>query len=162
MIAKSSPGVFRNGQVFQRGDLPIYITDTYGNPLDPYSVTYTLLFQPKKHYVDRPAVPLHSLVAGACGRTPVKAAIGEYYVTGCAGGCGQPGQWYARWVIQEYFQGPLMEETFGFEVFDTAQYFPPQVGMAGRPSGCHTLGVTPSCRWCCKPNPCGCANSRGW
>jgi hypothetical protein len=97
-----------------------------------------------------------------CHKIPVQAAPGEYYATGCAGECGQPGQWFARWLVQEYFQGPFLEEQFGFAVFDTAAYFPPGVGMAGRPSGCNTPGVQPSCRWCCKPNPCGCANSRGW
>jgi hypothetical protein len=55
-----------------------------------------------------------------------------------------------------------MEEQFGFEVFDTAQYFPPGVGMMGRRGGEHDEGIRPFCRWCCRPNPCGCANSRGW
>lgn len=162
MIVKSSPGVFKWGHLFQRGDLPIYITDTAGNPLDPHKIEYTLLYQPKKHYEDRPAVPCHPIIAGPCHRVPVQAAMGEYYATGCAGECGQPGQWYAKWVIQEYFQGPLLEDQFGFEVFDTAQYFPPGVGMMGRREGHCDEGVRPSCRWCCRPNPCGCSNSRGW
>jgi hypothetical protein len=162
MIVKSSPGVFKWGHPFQRGDLPIYITDTAGNPLDPYSIKFTLLYQPRKHYEDRPAVPCHPVIAGPCHRVPVQAALGEYYATGCAGECGQPGQWYAKWVVEEYFQGPLLEEMFGFEVFDTAQYFPPGVGMMGRREGHHDEGIRPSCRWCCRPNPCGCANSRGW
>jgi hypothetical protein len=161
MIIKSSPGVFRWGHVFQRGDLPLYITDSSGNPLDPYSVKFTLLYLPRKQYQDRPAVPNHALVAGACSRNPVQAAIGEYYATGCAGESGQTGQWFVRWIVQEYSQGPLLEDQFGFEVFDTAQYFPPGVGMMGRPSECNTSVATP-CRWCCKPNPCGCSNSRGW
>ena len=162
MIVRSSPGVFKWGHLFQRGDLPIYITDTAGNPFDPHSVKYSLLYRAHKHYPDRHAVPRHPVIVGVCHRTPVQAAPGEYYATGCAGECGQPGQWFARWVVQEYSQGPLLEEQFGFEVFDTAAYFPPGVGMAGRPSGCNTPGIRPSCRWCCKPNPCGCANSRGW
>jgi len=160
MIVKSSPGVFRVGQSFQRGDLSIYVTDMAGNPLDPYSVKYTLLYQPQQRYSDRPAVSCNPIVAGPCLRTPVQAALGEYYVTGCAGDCGQPGQWYVQWVLQEYFEGPLLGEQFGFEVFDTAQYFPPGVGMAGRSSGCGSQSTTGP--WCCRPNPCGCRDSRGW
>jgi hypothetical protein len=160
MIVKSSPGVFKVGHVYQREDLPIYITDTSGNPLDPYRVTYRLLYQPQQHYSDRPAVPCHPIVAGPCTRTPVKATIGEYYATGCAGECGQPGQWFVRWFIQEYFQGPLLEEQFGFEVFDTSQYLPAGAGMAGRSSGCGSAPTTGP--WCCQPNPCGCKNTRGW
>jgi len=162
MNVNSSPGVFRWGHLFQRGDLPIYITDTTGNPLDPYKVNYTLLFEPEKHYSDRPAVQTHPIIAGPCHRTPVQAAAGEYYVTGCAGSCGQPGQWFVKWVIQEYLNGPLTEAIFGFAVFDTAKYFPPGVGMMGRSIGCGEPSGPASCRWCCKPSPCACANSRGW
>lgn len=113
-MAHASPGVFRVGHVFQRGDLPLLVTDFKGNLFSPYSVRYTLLYMPKDS---------QCLVrAGACGRTPVMADVGEYYATGCAGECGQPGQWYVRWVLQEYFDGPLTTQEFGFVVFDTATY----------------------------------------
>lgn len=128
MIAKASPGVFRYGQLFQRGDLPIFITDTVGSPFDPFSIRYTLLYQPKD---------AQCLVkAGACGRTPVKADTGEYYATGYAGECGQPGQWYIRWCIQEYFDGPLTTQEFGFSVYDTAAFCAPNGGLPRQASGC--------------------------
>lgn len=191
MIIRSSPGVFRWGQVFQRGDLPIFITDNAGNPLDPHKITYNLLYQPRRHHNlcsappshhsghfpgHHSGFPNHAVVAGPCHRIPVQAALGEFYVTGCAGQGGQPGQWFVRWVIQEFFQGTLMSETFGFDVFDTARYFPPNVGMAGRVSGrCHGgrswnwdrdgdgdhEGDDRRCRWCCRPSPCGCGQP-GW
>lgn len=131
MIANSTPGILRWGQVLQRGDLPIFVTDAAGNPLDPYSITYTLFFQEKNA-----ACPRH---VGPCRRVPVKADVGEYYVTGIAGECGQPGDWYVEWTLQEYFEGTLMAERFGFKVFDTSAYCTPGPHYEVR-SGCRPCG----------------------
>jgi hypothetical protein len=130
VIVRSSTGVFRWGQVFQRGDLPIYITDADGSPLDPFSVVYTLSYLPKNSACARQV--------GPCQRYPVKADVGEYYVTGIAGEFGQPGDWYVNWTLQEYFEGTLLSETFGFKVFNTATYccpgstYVPSCGPCGR------------------------------
>jgi len=112
VIVKSSPGVFKCGHLFQRGDLPIYIVDGSDSPFSPYSIKYTLVYH-------------QNLKVYPCYRVPVQADVGEYYATGYAGEGGQPGQWYIEWTIQEYFQGPLQEDKFGFEVFSPAEYSSP-------------------------------------
>jgi hypothetical protein len=125
MIHKTSPGVFRCGQPFQRGDLPIYVVDGVGNPMDPHRIRYSLSYHPKhEHNRDRHMV-------GPRERTPVKADLGEYYATGYSGEGGQPGQWYINWVIQEYFEGPLTIQEFGFIVYDTSEYHVPYCGHPG-------------------------------
>jgi len=129
MIAKStSPGTFRYGHLFQRGDLPIYITDVAGNPLSPYKVTYQLLVTPKN--------ARGLMVVGPCHRTPVKADEGEYYATGYAGECSQPGQWFIRWFLQEYFEAPLTTADFGFAVFNPADFHVVQTHCRFS-NGCH-------------------------
>lgn len=124
MILRSSPGVFKWGHVFQRGDLPIYIMDAVGSPFSPFKVTYTILFQPKLHNTDGQHRQDHLTKIWPCDRIPVQADIGEYYGTGCAGEGGQPGQWFVEWTIQEYLDGPLQADRFGFEVFNTAEFCP--------------------------------------
>lgn len=114
MLTNASPGVFTIGHLFQRGDLPLLVKDNTGNPYSPYSVTYALYYKPK----DAQCLTR----VGPSGRVPVKADLGEYYATGYAGECGQPGQWYIRWTLQEQFEGPLTEEEFGFVVFSPSDY----------------------------------------
>lgn len=113
MTVKSSPGVFKCGYLFQRGDLPIYIVDRVNSPFSPYSVKYTLIYQTSSQEL---------LKVFPCNRMPVQADIGEYYATGYAGEGGQPGQWYIEWTLQEYFQGPIQEDRFGFRVFSPAEF----------------------------------------
>lgn len=112
VIVRSSPGVFKCGHLFQRGDLPIYVTDGFGSPFSPYSIKYTLFYS----YCNR------LIAVFPCNRIPVQGDIGEYYATGYAGEGGQPGQWYIEWVLQEYFDGPLQGDRFGFEVFSPAEF----------------------------------------
>lgn len=129
----SSPGVFRWGHVFQSFDLPLFVTNPVGNPLGPYSVTYTMYYYPKNSQC-----PIR---VGAADRRPVNVGVGEYYATGVAGRCGQPGDWCVEWKIQEVFGGPYVTEKFCFKVFDTAAY------CASTASSC---GCTPD------PDPCSC------
>jgi hypothetical protein len=151
MTVKTSPGVFRWGYVFQRGDLPIFITDPAGNPADPFKITYSLSFQPKGAPCPRPA--------GPCDRVPVHADVGEYYVSGVAGQCGQPGQWFVDWKYQESFGSQLIADRMGFQVFDTAQLAPvtyvsyPCGCSSGSGCGCSNLNPRGGCEWGCR-NPC--------
>lgn len=156
MIAKSSsPGVFKWGHTFQRGDLPIYVADSVGSPFSPYAIRYTLLFQSKCSTCITKVWP--------CGRMPVQADIGEYYGTGCAGEGGQPGQWFIEWTLQEYFDGPLMTDRFGFEVFNTADFCPQPHQYSGAPvpppvwgEGCNSGHANQ------KHSNCRCGGRRWW
>lgn len=146
-VSSSSSGVFVWGHVFQRGDLPLFVTDFSGNPVGPYKVTYTMYFHPSN---------------AACGfrvgpedRTPVNVGTGEYYATGIAGQCGQPGTWCVVWKVQEVFEGPVISDKFCFQVFDASQYCPPGGGSQSCPST-----NTPACG-CRRPCSCTCKKS-GW
>lgn len=147
----SSPGVFTWGHVFQHGDLPIFVTDTSGNPLSPFSVKYSMYYTPKNA-----TCPVR---VGPLDRTPVQIDVGEYYATGVAGQCGQPGDWCVEWKIQEFFDGPWISETFCFKVFDSSQFC---AGGSSTSSNCSSVN-TPACNWCCRA-PCSCTTSPkyGW
>lgn len=164
MIARStSPGVFKWGQVFQRGDLPIFIMDGANNPVSPYRVTYTIFF------LGSSCLPRQ---VGPADRVPVQADVGEYYVSGVAGECAQPGEWLVEWKYQEAFDSPIIADRMGFKVFNTAQYLPPTT-FRGHPCGCSgNCGCTSAnprgaCQWGCRnpcltqsPTPCG--GKFGW
>ncbi len=117
-----SPGIFQVGHVFQQGDLPFYSTSG-GNASDPYLVTYTVFWL-------NPQDP-NPVQVGAAGRTPLHAATGEYYASGIAGTCGQPGNWYVEWTYQETSGSPSVKVVFPFKVFDSAQYCVPCCGQSG-------------------------------
>jgi len=165
MIARStSPGVFKWGQVFQRGDLPIFITDLANNPVSPFKVTYTLF------YVGSGC----ARQVGPADRVPVQADVGEYYVSGVAGECAQPGDWLVEWKYQESFSSPCIADRMGFKVFNTAQYLPPvtyrnQSHPCGCSGSCGCTGASPrgACQWGCR-NPCltqtstPCGGKYGW
>jgi hypothetical protein len=159
MIARSvSPGIFKWGYVFQRGDLPIFITDTAGNPVSPFKVTFTLF-----RYSKGACGPMR---VGPCDRTPVMADVGEYYVSGVAGQCGQPGDWLVEWKFQESFGSQFALDRFGFKVFDTSQYCAGvtynRLGCGCSSGGCGCTNANPvgSCQWkCLTPSGCG---KYGW
>jgi len=96
-------------QDFQKGDLGICLTDNFGNPIGPVMVQYTLF------WVQKGCVP-HQV--GCCGRKPVSAGLGKYYITGTAGEGGQPGLWIARWQFQKSFGAPIQERDVCFFVQD--------------------------------------------
>jgi hypothetical protein len=107
------PSIFKYGHVFQRGELPIYISDLSGNPVSPAIVTYTIF----RYEAGNP----NPIQVGAADRTPVNAGIGEYYVSGVAGEFGQPGEWFVRWRYQADIDSPVTEDYYPFEVLDTSQ-----------------------------------------
>lgn len=145
----SSSGVFVWGHVFQRGDLPLFVTDLANNPLDPYSVKYTMYYYPKN-------AQCATRVGPEC-RTPVRVDVGEYYATGVAGQCGQPGDWCVEWKVQEVFNGPVLSSKFCFKVFDSSQY----CNYGGTSSGGCSSVNTPACG-CKKPCSCSCGGKSGW
>jgi hypothetical protein len=111
VLACACPGpkTFRWGQVFQRGDLTLFVTDPSGTPSSPYEVTYTVF------WMRAPGVP-HQV--GPTARRPIMQKTGEYYVTGTAGELGQPGDWQIAWTYRRSFNGPPTTVTFDFRVVD--------------------------------------------
>jgi len=114
---------FRYLQLFQRGDLPIYISNHAG-PVSPVLVTYTL-------FQLRPDGSRKQI--GPSGRTPVQGVVGEFYATGRAGESGQPGQWVIRWEFQRTFQSAMQCKEMCFQVLDAVLARDPR-------------DVTPRCR----------------
>lgn len=108
-----SPQVFLYRHVFQRGELPIYITDAVGNPVDPAGITYTLFTYP--------AGNPYPVQVGPADRPPVHAKTGEYYVSGVAAEGGTTGDWYVRWHYQETLDSPTVETIFPFKVVEQIQ-----------------------------------------
>lgn len=102
------PKSFRWLQPFQRGDLPVLIYDQ-GLPSVPYRVTYNLAqLRPdgSRRYV------------GPRERVPASGDTGEFYVTGCAGESGQPGQWVIEWKFQRTPQAAVETAEMRFQVLD--------------------------------------------
>lgn len=111
---KHSPGIFKMGHVFQRGDLPLYVMDNAGNPVSPQKVTFTI------YRYDRNGTAVQ---IGPADRTPVNVGVGEYYVTGIAGDCGgQPGDYFVKWTYQYNLSSPLTSDVMGFKVFNPSDY----------------------------------------
>lgn len=140
-LPSSSPGVFPWGYVFQRGDLPIYITDPAGNPSSPAVITYTLFYYPKGSGC--------AFQAGPSNRTPVTAGVGSYYVSGVSGECGQPGRWFVQWNWQETIDSPAHQDIFGFVVFDSATGFKPAQPCCTKfpRCNCGCSGTPPKIGW---------------
>lgn len=89
--------VFKWRQLFQRGDLALYLCDGPG-PIAPVSISYRMFFvRPDGSRVS----------AGPTVRHPAQGRLGEYYATGYAGEFGQPGGWLIRWTIQRNFNEPV-------------------------------------------------------
>lgn len=133
-------GVFVWQHVFQSGDLPIYFAKPSG-PIDPYSVSYTFKYTPKGSECP--------IVAGPSNRTPVRTGVGEYYATGIAGQCGQPGgTWVICWQYQETLGSPTQEVCQTFVVFDSSTYCAPSCTPSQDPCGCGPSSpCSPSYGW---------------
>jgi hypothetical protein len=109
LSCKSSIRTLRLGQMLQRGDLGIWITQIGKGAISPYRVTYTL-------YQGLPGcVPK---LIGPSDRYPAQGDIGEYYATGIAGDGGQPGRWRIVWRYQLTYGGPVLEEAMCFMIQD--------------------------------------------
>lgn len=99
---------FRYGHRFQRGDLSIYLCDL-GGPVLPAHISYTL-------YQFRSDGSRFRV--GPRDRQPVPGTCGEFYVTGTAGECGQPGCWAVEWKIQRNGLAPVQVKMMEFMVVD--------------------------------------------
>lgn len=106
----STPKTFRYLEPVDQS-LAIYYFTASG-PVAPVQVVYTL-------FEIRPDGSLKQV--GSPRRTPAQGGlVGEYYATGRAGECGQPGRWLIRWEAQLSFSAvPLVKEQC-FRVQDAA------------------------------------------
>jgi len=100
---------FNWGQMFQKPDLYISVTDNLCNAIGPVCISYTL------YRVVR-GCQLHQV--GCADRVPATCKVGTYYVTGCAGEGGQPGLWVVRWKYQRSFADPVIEKDMCYQVLD--------------------------------------------
>lgn len=95
-----------NAHCWQVGDtveLPIYFSDTFGQPMDPSTVTYALFKQgPNGEYFQV-----------GCDQTPLHTGLGSYL----AYGCDDVGCWLVRWKYVDD-NGVLSSIDFYFSVSD--------------------------------------------
>ncbi len=108
------PMWFKPGHIFRRGDLPIYLTDFSNNQIDPFMIRYTLFY-------NQPGNP-NPVQVGPARRVPVRAALGEYYVSGIAGDCGVAGDWFVEWYYQENSDSEEVMDNYPFRVVDSTQF----------------------------------------
>jgi hypothetical protein len=85
--------VFQQGEVLERGDLDIFLSNAQGNPSNAYEISYALYF------VD-PATQQEVLI-GSSARTPVNPTVGEYYASLQIPANAAPGDYRIRWVFRE-------------------------------------------------------------
>lgn len=85
--------VFTTGQVLGQGDLDIFLTDSSGNPVNAYEISYAI------YYVD-PQTSSEVLI-GPANRTPVNPAVGEYYASLMIPSNASTGCYRIRWQFRE-------------------------------------------------------------
>ncbi len=85
--------VFTTGQVLNRGDLDVFITNTSGNPSNVFQITFALYF------VD-PASQQEVLI-GSANRIPVNPSVGEFYAAIQIPSSATPGDYRVRWLFKE-------------------------------------------------------------
>ena len=85
--------VYTQGELLGRGDLDIFLSNSVGNPVNAFTITYSL------YYVD-PDTGSEVLI-GAMGRTPVNPSVGEYYASLQIPSNAAPGDYRIRWLFRE-------------------------------------------------------------
>ena len=103
------PKTFTWLQLFQRGDLPLYLCDGQGGRIGAISVYFSLI---------RIRPDGTRQMVGPQNRIPAKGFVGEYYATGLAGELGQPGKWVIQWRYQVSPNGPTQTAEMPFVVTD--------------------------------------------
>jgi len=111
--------VFQPGQTLSRGDLDIFLTNSSGNAINAYSLTYAI------YYVD-PATQVEVLIPPSA-RTPMNPAVGEYYASLMVPLSAQPGDYRIRWTFQETSATPAQQVVQEFAIVSTTT----DVGTSG-------------------------------
>jgi len=94
----SDATVFDTGQVLGQGDLDIFLTDSVGNPINAYEISYAI------YYVD--PVTNTEVLIGPAARTPVNPAVGEYYASLMIPNNASTGCYRIRWRFRETAGAP--------------------------------------------------------
>lgn len=85
--------VFTTGQILNRGDLDIFVTNTVGNPSNVFQITFALYF------VD--PMSQQEVLIGSANRTPVNPSVGEFYAAIQIPSSATPGDYRVRWLFKE-------------------------------------------------------------
>ena len=85
--------VYTQGEVLGRGDLDIFLSNSVGNPVNAFTISYSL------YYVD-PNTGSEVLI-GSSGRTPVNPSVGEYFASLQIPSNAAPGDYRIRWLFRE-------------------------------------------------------------
>jgi hypothetical protein len=84
---------FEQGQTLEQGDLDIFLTDSDGNPVNAYEISFAIYF------VD-PQTGTEVLI-GPSSRTPVNPEVGEYYASLRIPSSAEIGCYRIRWLFRE-------------------------------------------------------------
>jgi hypothetical protein len=100
--------IYIPGQELTRGDLQIFLSNSYGDAQNAAYITYAI------YYVS-PIAPYGESLWGELNRIPVNPAIGEYYASLRFPQCMTLGNYRIRWTFQKYLTYPLEQavEEFG-------------------------------------------------
>jgi|TARA_R110000824_G_scaffold230622_10_gene418305 hypothetical protein len=85
--------VYTQGELLGRGDLDIFLSNSVGNPVNAFAISYAL------YYVD-PTSGTEVLI-GDAARTPVNPSVGEYYASLQIPSNAAPGDYRIRWLFRE-------------------------------------------------------------
>ena len=100
---------FTPGQTIGRGDLDIFLTNSFGNPTNAAEITYAI------YYVD-PGPPELEVPIGGSARVPINPTVGEYYASLAVPDSASAGTYRIRWTFRELVSTPLQQVTQEFAV----------------------------------------------
>jgi len=104
---------FEQGQTLGQGDLDIFLTDSSGNPINAYQISYAIYF------VD-PSTGVEALI-GPKVKIPANPSVGEYYAAMRVPGGAEIGCYRIRWVFRQTSASPQEGAVQQFGVIGTQQ-----------------------------------------
>ena len=104
---------FEQGQTLGQGDLDIFLTDSSGNPINAYQISYAIYF------VD-PSTGVEALI-GPKEKIPANPTVGEYYAAMRIPGGAEIGCYRIRWVFRQTSVSPQEGAVQQFGVIGTQQ-----------------------------------------
>lgn len=98
------------GSELGRTDLNIFLFDETDTPFNAFSVTYAI------YYYDEETE--EETLIGGVGRTPVNAAVGEYYAALLVPSSATIGEYRIRWAVQQTATSAAQEVVMRFQVVE--------------------------------------------